>query len=138
MCVCVCIHDHVSAAILAQVGRVDLHLRKRTPYSHIDRITSSLIYRAMTTRKARILARLYEGTAGSVGLVENPNQSAGVTKCKKRAGDDKDDAKSKRLKTALDNQILYREYYFERAELRRRLISENRPALAIIWDRYNF
>ena len=103
----------------------------------------------MTTPHARSLARLYEGTAGSVGLVVNPNQSAAAGKPNakinakpntkiNRAGDDTDVAKSKRLKTALDNQILYREYYFERAELRRRLIYENRLALAIIWDRYNF
>jgi hypothetical protein len=51
---------------------------------------------------------------------------------------DNEFAKSKRLKTALDNQILYREYYLERAELRRRLIFENSLALAIIWDKYNF
>ena len=102
----------------------------------------------MTTRNARLMARLYEGTAGSVGLVENPNPSAVACKpnakvnakpnTKSKRVVDKEFAKSKRLKTALDNQTLYREYYLERAELRRRLIFENSLALAIIWDKYNF
>ena len=106
----------------------------------------------MTTRNARLMTRLYEGTAGSVGLVENPNPSAvergyeafpnakvnAKPNTKSKRVVDSEFAKSKRLKTALDNQILYREYYLERAELRRRLIYENSLALAIIWDKYNF